>query len=270
MLDPANDFRLLQETETQENRIISEGLFSQFRKNLEEAAMFTRRTGITGTTTSTPTNTLLTDTGAAFVSGGMIGLRVVVTSGTASGYSALITGNTATTITCSAGNFLASGMASGDDFAILYVYGGIKGHTHNGRDSVSLGAPARIHSLYNGGGVTAQGTSIATSWGTWDSNTLIYVKRPGINKIFASALGSCSDIDLSINIELDSSGSGTYLQFHFSDGFASTSVMDSTSADAADVSSYTDYYMRKFTKIYLGDANGVSGGTVYGLDLYTA
>lgn len=269
MLDPANDFRFLQEIETQENRSISEGLISQFRKNMEEAVMYTRRTGYTGTTTSTPTDTVLTDSGATFTSGALTGLRAVVTSGIASGYSAIITGNTATTVTCSAGNFLASGVASGDDFAILYTYSNVRGHSHNGIDSPMLGAPFQFYTKYNGVGVTAQGSSIGDGWGNWESNPYYYTKRPGYTKLFGSAYGSCSSIILTVNMELNSVGSGVYWSFRFAAGFASTEVMPQTSPYAKDIASVTDYSVTPITRIYLGDYNDAASGTVYGLNLYT-
>jgi hypothetical protein len=264
MLDPANDFRFLQETETQENRIISEGLVSQFRKNIEESVMYTRRTGVTGTTTSIPTDTLITDTGASFSSGGLVGRQLVVTSGAASGYSSIITSNTGTTITCATGNFLSSGMASGDSFTVLYTFN-VKGHSHNGVDSVAVGAPVLIHSKTSAG-VTAMGTSIGTGWGNWDSNTYLYVKRPGVTKIFGSAYGTCSSIILSVNLQV---APVVYWSFRFSAGFASTEVMELTSPYAKDISAQSDYSVTPFSPIYLGDYNGAAAGTVYGLELFT-
>jgi len=71
-----------------------------------------------GTATSDPSDTVLTDTNATYVTDALIGHNIVFTSGTADGNSYLITANAATTVTAGAGTMYTDGARSGDSYVI--------------------------------------------------------------------------------------------------------------------------------------------------------
>jgi hypothetical protein len=74
--------------------------------------------GFDAGTSTTVTETVITDTAKSWVTNDLIGHIVYITSGGANGQQGTITSNTGITITCSAATFVTWGMSVGDTFKI--------------------------------------------------------------------------------------------------------------------------------------------------------
>jgi hypothetical protein len=262
-LTPATDFRFLKASETTANAPLSEELLSQIRQNLEELYRYTRYAGIDGTLTSDPTETLLTDTGAVgWVASALVGLTAVITSGNAQGYTAVITANTTTTITCSAATFSTFGVASGNTIEIYYTRNDTTGHTHDGIDSsAGLSFFSRVYDKSTGG-TACTGTTRFNST-DWDTSGWLVTKRASHTKMIASmfATGGVGVPRIYIFTSYP-----TGYNFPMDSAFDPSQAMPASSANALSITGWgTDIYLG-FTRIRIGNPSATS--TVYNLQLF--
>jgi hypothetical protein len=261
-LTPAADFRFLKVSDTTANAPLSEELFSQIRQNLEEVYRYNRYAGLSGTLTSNPTDTLLTDTGATgWIASALVGLTVVVMSGAAQGYTAVITANTTTTITCSAATFSTYGMLSGDKIEIYYTRNDSTGHTHNGIDSAkSITAYTRVLDRSVEAGLACTGNSLWTAT-VYDSSSWLVTKRSSQTKMIASMYANSSTQAPVIYIF---TSYPTGYSFHMDSAFATSQAMPASSSNALNITGFNS--LMQFTRIKIGNSVGIT--TVYNLQLF--
>lgn len=149
--------RIIQESETDADSPDSEELLSQIRENWEVSLILNFYTGDSGTATENPTETILTDDGAAYDADEHNGRSLVMIDGLAAGNIYTIDDTTATTLTCTGDTLLADGVLSGDAYKIFYNLKNTVAHNHNGVNS-SRSNLCLIHTgTYTGDGTEGQG-----------------------------------------------------------------------------------------------------------------
>jgi len=131
-----SNLRLVLETETDYDSPDNETTYKAVREMIEILYQLLLDTGDSGTATANPTETTLTDSGAAYDVDKHNGRTLVICSGKAKGTFYTIDDTTATTIVCTGDTLLADGVLSGDDYKILYdIKTHTSGHTHDGFNS---------------------------------------------------------------------------------------------------------------------------------------
>lgn len=263
-LTPAADFRFLKASETTANAPLSEELFSQIRQNIEEIYRYNRYAGLSGTLTSNPTDTLLTDIGATgWVVDALIGLTVVVMTGSAQGYTAVITDNTTTTITCSAASFSTLGMVSGDTIEIYYTRNDSTGHTHNGIDSTGgMSFFSKVYDHSEAAGIACTGASKFTST-DYDMGTWLFTRRASHTKMIASmyATGGVGIPRIYIF-----AGYPNGWDFPMDSAFTPSQAMPASSVNALNATVWGAETYLGITRLRIGNPSAAS--TVYNLQLF--
>lgn len=133
-----SNLRLVLDSETDADSPDNETTRLALREMVEILFQLMLDTGDSGTATEDPTETTLTDSGAAYDVDEHNGRTLVMCSGNAKGNFYTIDDTTATTIVCTGDTLLADGVRSGDDYKILYdikTHG--SGHTHDGVNAAS-------------------------------------------------------------------------------------------------------------------------------------
>lgn len=123
---------------TDGNSPVSQALMDKLRKGIEIIIELAFGTGISGSATSDPTETVLTDTAAGLTADAQIGRTLFILSGNAAGNLYTIDDNAATSITCTGDTLYTDGVRSGDEYLILYDINKARtdgGHVHDGVDS---------------------------------------------------------------------------------------------------------------------------------------
>ena len=130
------NLRMVLDSETDHDSPNSELTYKAMREMIEILYQLSLDTGDSGTATANPTETTLTDSGAAYDVGEHNGRTLVICSGLAKGKFYTIDDTTATTIVCTGDTLLSDGVLSGDDYKILYdIKTHASGHNHDGVNS---------------------------------------------------------------------------------------------------------------------------------------
>lgn len=264
-MTPSTDFRFLLESETTVNSPVSEEMMSQIRHNLEELFYYDRYTGFSGTLSSAPTATVLTDSTKTWATNGFANQIVVMMSGAAQGYFATIASNTATTITCSGSSFLIMGAASGDTFAVFYARSSTTGHNHNGTNSAPAGSLSMIYEKYSAAGVSATGGTVFTAT-QWDTTDWYMSHRSSQTRIYATLYGAAVFNLIRIYLIYDGSTNANY-NFRMDSTYAAYQAQASYSAYAYDVSAWTADAVYRIVEIRLGSDNS-QASNVYNVQLF--
>ena len=140
--DNVNLLRIIKEAETIFDKPGSEEVISQMRENWEVFLMLAFYTGDSGTATQEPTETVLTDSGAAYDVDEHNGRSLVMIDGLADGNIYTIDDTAAQTVTCTGDTLLADGVRSGDAYKIFYNLKNTTAHTHNDVDSKNVALAA--------------------------------------------------------------------------------------------------------------------------------
>ena len=138
MSDPFDNVDLLRvilEAETDADSPGSEELMSQIRENWEVLTILFGYTGDKGSATENPSETVLTDDGAAYDVDEHNGRSLVIIDGLAAGNIYTIDDTAATTLTCTGDTLLADGVRSGDEYKIFFNLKNTSAHTHDDVDS---------------------------------------------------------------------------------------------------------------------------------------
>ena len=157
--DNVNSLRIILEGETDADSPDSEELLSQIRENWEVLLILFSYTGDSGTATENPTETVLTDDGAAYDADEHNGRSLVIIDGNAAGNIYTIDDTAATTLTCTGDTLLADGVLSGDAYKIFYNLKNTVAHTHDGVDSSKEQMCLIKTGTYTGNGAEGQGIS---------------------------------------------------------------------------------------------------------------
>jgi len=116
----------------------SQALMDKLRKGIETLIELCFGTGDSGTATSDPSETVLTDTAGGYTADEHNGRVLFILSGNAAGNTYTIDDMTSTTITCTGDTLYTDGVRSGDEYLILYDIKKTRseaGHVHDGVDS---------------------------------------------------------------------------------------------------------------------------------------
>jgi hypothetical protein len=261
---PSTDFRFILETDTTVHSPVSEELVSQIRHNLEELFYYDRYTSYSGTLSSDPTATILTDSTKSWSTNGFVGQTVVMMSGTAQGYYATIASNTGTTITCTGSSFVIMGAASGDTFGVFFTRDETTGHTHNGTNSAPAGAINMVYELWQAGGISATGTTVNTAT-VWTTTDWFMTHRGSETKLMAAMYGASSVSIPRIYLIYDTSTNANY-NFTMDSVFTAYQAQAPSSSYAYDVSAWTADAVYRIQTIKIGTDTATA--TIYGLQLF--